>query len=146
MGLFDKVFGKAEDEKMDKAEGFAGLALCAIAADGVITEEEVLALSTNMMNRKLYQGYSDKQMRAIFNKLSNIAKSQGVEVLIQKSAAAIPDDLKPTVFAVATDLLLADGIMAESEKKFLEKVQKALGISDETALKIAEVISIKNKG
>lgn len=145
MGIFDKVFGK-KDEKLNEAEGFAGIALCAVAADGRITEEEAISLGMNLMNRKLYQGYSDKEMRAVFNKLVSIVNDEGVNALIDKSAAVISQELKPTAFAVTTELLLADGIMEEKEKKFLERVQKALGLPDETAMKIAEVIAIKNKG
>ena len=146
MGLFDKVFNKGTTENLTGPEAFAGIALCAVAADGVITEEEAISLSVNLMNRKLYHGYTDREMRTIFNKLVTIINHEGVNTLMEKSAQALPEDLRQTAFAVTTDLLLADGIMADSEKKFLERLQKSLQLTDETALKIAEVISIKNKG
>ncbi len=146
MGLFDKVFTKTEAGTLNGPEAFAGIALCAVAADGVVTEDEAISLSVTLMNRKLYQGYSDKDMRAVFGKLIDIVRRDGVNTLMERSAKALPADLKPTAFAVTTDLLLADGVMADSEKAFLERLQKSLGLADETALKIAEVISLKNKG
>jgi hypothetical protein len=146
MGLFDKVFNKTTTENLTGPEAFAGIALCAVAADGVITEEEAVSLSVNLMNRKLYNGYSDREMRAVFSKLVTIVNNEGLNSLMEKSAKALPQDLRQTAFAVTTDLLLADGIMADSEKKFLERLQKSLELTDEIALKIAEVISIKNKG
>jgi hypothetical protein len=146
MGLFDKVFSKNTTDELNAPEAFAGIALCAVAADGVITEEEAISLSVNLMNRKLYNGYSDREMRTVFNKLITIINSEGVNNLMEKSAKALPEDLRQTAFAVTTDLLLADGVMANSEKKFLEQLQKNLQLTDEVALKIAEVISIKNKG
>jgi hypothetical protein len=146
MGLFDKVFNKNTTEDLTAPEAFAGIALCAVAADGVITEEEAVSLSVNLMNRRLYSGYSDREMRAVFNKLVTIVNSEGINSLMEKSAKALPQDLRQTAFAVTTDLLLADGIMADSEKKFLERLQKSLQLTDEIALRIAEVISIKNKG
>jgi len=43
MGLFDKVLGPKDDkEKLSKEEAFAAVGFAAIAADGVITEEEYL--------------------------------------------------------------------------------------------------------
>jgi hypothetical protein len=42
--------------------------------------------------------------------------------------------------------VLADGVVAEAEKKFLEDMQKAMGISDDVALKVTEVLVIKNRG
>ena len=146
MGIFDKVLGKSEDKPLNASEGFAGIALCAVAADGVITEEEAFSLGVNMMTKKLYSGMSDRDLNEIFRKLVKIVQKEGLPTLIQKSAEAVPAELKPTAFAVATDLLLADGVFEDSEKIFLESLQKALGISDQEALKIADVISIKNKG
>jgi len=146
MGIFDKVLGKSEDKPLNASEGFAGIALCAVAADGVITEEEAFSLGANMMTKKLYSEMSERDLNEIFRKLIKIVQKDGLPTLIQKSAEAVPAELKPTAFAVATDLLLADGVFEESERKFLESLQKALGISDTDALKIADVIAIKNKG
>lgn len=145
MGLFDKVIGTT-NEKLTDREGFAGIALCAIAADGVITEEEALGLGTTLNRMKLFRGLSQRQVSDVFGKVAKIAKNQGVESLMKHSAEAVPADLKPTAFAVAADLLFADGDVAPEERKFLEKIQYSLGVSDDVALKIVEVVAIKNKG
>lgn len=47
---------------------------------------------------------------------------------------------------MATDLVLADGEVDPKEKQFLEEFQKMLGIDDALALKIAEIMVIKNRG
>ncbi|MBI4393183.1 MAG: tellurite resistance TerB family protein [Euryarchaeota archaeon] len=145
MGLFDKVIGTT-NEKLNDKEGFAGIALCAVAADGVITEEEALGLGTTMNRMKLFRGLNQRQMNDIFGKLVRVVKSQGVDNLMKHSAEAVPADLKPTAFAVAADLLFADGEVAPAEQKFLEKIQYSLGVPDDLALKVVEVIALKNKG
>jgi DNA-directed RNA polymerase subunit F len=58
----------------------------------------------------------------------------------------LPKDLQETVFAVTTDLVLADGDLAEEEEELLNELYTALKISEEMAGKIIDVISIKNKG
>ncbi|HWG89349.1 MAG TPA: tellurite resistance TerB family protein [Candidatus Thermoplasmatota archaeon] len=145
MGLFDKVLGTSSD-KLNAQEGFAGIALCAIAADGSITEEEAMGLGTNLSRMKLYQGYSGRQMNNVFEKLIKTARSKGVPELLAQSAEAVPKELKTTAFAVAADLLFADGSVDASERKFLETIQKSLGVDDAMALKIVEVVQIKNMG
>jgi len=145
MGIFDKVLGTGSD-KLNAPEGFAGVAFCAVAADGVLTEEEQLGLVTTMSRMKLYQGMSQRQIGAVFEKLIKVARSDGVEVLLQRSAEALPPELRETAFAVAADLVMADGHIASAERQFLEKIQKSLGIVDTDALKIVEVIQVKNKG
>jgi hypothetical protein len=49
------------------------------------------------------------------------------------------------MFAVAVDLVLADGVITGEEKDFLYKLQKRLHIETNLARQITEVIAIKNR-
>ena len=146
MGLFDKVLGSGETTKLTEAEGMAGIALCAVAADGVITEEEAAGLGTSLSRMNLYGGMSNRDVNKIFEKLIQVVRRQGVDQLMMLSSNAITPNLKPTAFAIATDLLMADGNVAPEEKAFLERIQKSLQVDDPLAVKIVEVIAIKNRG
>ena len=145
MGLFDKVLGSGND-KLNEAEGMAGIALCAIAADGMVTEEEAAGLGTTLSRMKLYRGMNGRDINKMFEKVLKVARSQGVEVLMNQSAEAIKPNLRPTAFAIATDLMFADGDVAPEERRYLEKIQKNLGVNDDLALKIVEVMQLKNMG
>lgn len=146
MGLFDKFNSKDEKEKLSKEEAFAAVSLASIAADGVITEEEARGLYIILLRTKMFSGYNDKQMSSMLNKLVNIVKRQGVDALVMLSKDSLPEELKATAFAVATDLALADGEIAEEEKKLLTKIQQTLGVPEAKAIEIIEVMMIKNKG
>ena len=146
MGLFDKVLGGGATDKLSEQEGMAGIALAAIASDGMITEEEAAGLGTSLARMKLYQGMSNRDVNKVFEKLIKVARNDGVDKLIELSSAAVRPELKQTAFTLAADLLMADGHVANEEKRFLEKIQKNLGVNDDLALKIVEVIAIKNRG
>jgi len=47
-------------------------------------------------------------------------------------------------FFVAVDLVLADGVVKEAEKKSMEELQRTLELDDATVTKIVEVVLIKN--
>jgi tellurite resistance protein len=148
MGLFDKVKGvkEAETVKLTKEESFAGIVLAAVAADGVITEEEAQGLVISLVRMKTYAGYTGNQMSALLNKLIGIIKKQGVDALVNLSKESLPLELRETAFAVATDLALADGEIADQEKEILTKIQQGLDIPESKAVNIIEVMLIKNKG
>jgi tellurite resistance protein len=148
MGLFDKVKGvkEAETVKLTKEESFAGIVLAAVAADGVITEEEAQGLVISLVRMKTYAGYTGNQMSALLNKLIGIIKKQGVDALVNLSKESLAQDLRETAFAVATDLALADGEIADQEKEILTKIQLGLEIPESKAVNIIEVMLIKNKG
>ncbi|NJK69787.1 MAG: hypothetical protein HC941_27720 [Microcoleus sp. SU_5_3] len=54
--------------------------------------------------------------------------------------------LRTTAFAIATDLVLVDGVFTQEEKEFLIELSAALDISEEMGKKIIDVMSIKNCG
>jgi hypothetical protein len=59
---------------------------------------------------------------------------------------AIPYELRDTVFAIATDLVLSDGILSQEEATVLTMMHHLLEVSEETAQQIIQVIAVKNKG
>jgi tellurite resistance protein len=146
MGLFDKFSSKDEKVKLSKEEAFAAVSLVAIAADGVITEEEARGMFVQFYRMRTFAGFNDNQMSSMLNKLVNIIKKQGLDALVGLAKESLPENMRATAFAVATDLALADGDIAEEEKKLLTKIQQSLGLPEDEAVKIIEVMMIKNKG
>jgi hypothetical protein len=146
MGLFDKIKGNSEPAKMTKEESFAAITLAAVAADGVITEEEANGLVVGLVRMKLYSGYNGNQLGSMLNKLIQVVRKQGVEALVNQAKESLPKELVETAFAVAADLALADGEIASQEKDILTKIQVTLGIPEDKAVNIIEVMLIKNKG
>jgi tellurite resistance protein len=146
MGLFDKVFGGNQPQKMTPQDAFTGVIMSAVASDGVITQEEAMSVIAILSRMKLYQGMNDGQIRKMLDKTVDTLKKQGPGVLIAGAKETLPTELRDTAFATAADLVLADGVVEDSEKKFLEDLQKAMGVPDDLALKITEVMVIKNRG
>lgn len=148
MGLFDKIAGgrKQTQTTLGPAEAFAAIALIAVAADGYVTDSEAQAISTTLSRMQLFRSYPGDVMRKMIERLLGILQREGVDVLFNAALATLPAELKDTVFAVATDIVLADGEVTEEEEKLLNDLYRALEISEETAVKIIDVMLIKNKG
>lgn len=147
MGLFDSLFGGSDSGgKLTPQESYAGILLGASACDGHIADDEVQGLMTAVVRMKLYQRMNDRQFSQIFGKVHGVLKKRGVDVLIDACAAALPKDLARPAFANAVDIVLADGVVEEDEKQFIENLRAKLNIDPETAKTIARVMVIKNKG
>jgi hypothetical protein len=147
MGLFDNLFGSNEASKaFGPHEGFAGILLGASACDGHIADEEVQSLFTMLGRMKMYQRYTEKNWSTLVNRLLGLLKRKGVDELIEKSVEALPPELRATAFANACDIVLADGVVEDDEKEFLDKLQDRLELADEEAVNIVRVMVIKNKG
>jgi hypothetical protein len=147
MGLFDNLFGSNEASKaFGPHEGFAGILLGASACDGHIADEEVQSLFTMLGRMKMYQRYTEKNWSTLMNRLLGLLKRKGVDTLLEKATEAIPPELRATAFTNACDIVLADGVVEDDEKDFLDKLQNRLDIPDDEALNIVKVMVIKNKG
>lgn len=147
MGLFDGLFsGVSTEQHFGPQEGFAGVLLSASACDGHIADEEVHGLIAILARMKLYQNVPGQRFSSMMDRLMGILKRQGPEGLLDKAVPAVPPELRETAFTGACDILLADGLVEDTEKEFINKLMYSLGIAGDRALTIVEVMIIKNKG
>ena len=147
MGLFDRVLGiqTTTQATFSPAEAYAASTLAAIASDGYLADEEVEGFITNLNRMQLFKSYSGDVMRRMIDKLFGIMKRDGVEVLFGLAKASLPHEMAPSAFAVAADLILADGVVTAEEENFLNQLYGALELSEDIAVKIIEVMMLKNR-
>ena len=147
MGLFDKLgAGASDDAPFTKQEGFAAIMLAVVAADGHVSDEEVEDFVARSNRMKLLATQSGGEFRQMVDKLFRVLNQKGPSELIKRGAQALPSELRETAFAVSVDMIFADGNVDESEKTLIERMQSDLGVSDETAGKIVDVMMIKHRG
>ena len=149
MGLFDNVFNAEKstaEEELTPAEAFAAVALVAIAADGYLSDQEGRDMTMILSRMQLFRSFSNDVMHRMFDKLLAMLKHQGPGDLIDLAKRCLPQDLRDTAFAIATDLVLSDGTVTAQEQAFLDDLYRILEIPGDTALQIVQVMTIKNRG
>jgi tellurite resistance protein len=148
MGLFDKITQKNSDldGPLTAPEAFAAIALAAVASDGYLSEEEAQTIPFTLSRMKLFKGYSDDMMRRLFDRLLALLQQDGVTALFDTAQDSLDADLRETAFTVATDLVLADGVVTEEEEQFLKDLEGALGVDSALAQSVIQVMQIKNRG
>lgn len=148
MGLFDKILGgqSSENVRLSTEEAFAGLVIAVVGVDGSISDDEVRAANAVFNRMRLFGPIPADQFKVMIDRLVGYLNKHGADWLFSKTTSALPAELRPTAFATAVDLVFADGSVEASEQALVEKLQKALGISDDLALKVVEVIALKNQG
>lgn len=147
MGLFNQVFKAKSDTKiaMNAAEAFASICLVAIASDGYLSELEEADMKMRLSRMKLFQS-SANDLNRIKDYLVDNLKKYGPNRLVESARAALPSPLCTTAFAVAVDLIFSDGTVSPEEKAFVDDLRRILSIPDDVALKVVEVMTIKNQG
>jgi tellurite resistance protein len=145
MGVFDKVSGKESGPvSLDKKEAFAAIAVSAIASDGDISPEEMQRTAIDLLTLQTFRNDDLRDLANILNKVAGIIKRHGTGAALEAAKVSLKKEQLETAFFVAVDLVLADGVVEEAEKKFLERLQRTLELDDATVTKIVEVVLIKN--
>ncbi|HIE01455.1 MAG TPA: Tellurite resistance protein TerB [Thiotrichaceae bacterium] len=146
MGWFSSNKTPDSSDTFSKQEAFLGIALATSAADGNIDESEAKGMFAYLLQMKMFDGYTEKQMSDIFEKLVTVLQNEGIGGLVAIAKSSLPEELRETAFACAVDIAMADGVITDEEKALLEELQQVLEVSDEIGGKIVEVMEIKNRG
>ncbi len=146
MGLFDKLTGGGSDAPFNKQEGFAAIMLAVVAADGEISEEEIEDYVSRLSRMRLFADMSSSETSRMIDKLFKVKSKGGPDALVGRGVPALTPELKETAFAVAVDMIFADGSVEDAEKHLVEKLQTELGITDDLASQIIDVMVIKHRG
>lgn len=147
MGLFDNMFGKqgSIQEVLSPAEAFAAIALAAIASDGYLDDEGTRSISAILSGMKLFKSYPNDVMVRMFDTILGNIRREGINSLFNAAKESLSPEMREAAFAVATDLVLAGGVVTIEEQDFLNDLYQALGISSDIAKQIVEVMMIKNR-
>ena len=148
MSLFNRTSPNRQQNQsaLSPAEAFTAITLIAIAIDGYAADAEIGAINAALSRMQLFRSYPNDVMRKMIDRLLNLLQRQGADMLLNAAVTTLPHDLQETAFAMAADIVLADGDVTEEEEALLNKLYRNLGISEENALKIIDVMIIKNRG
>jgi uncharacterized tellurite resistance protein B-like protein len=124
-------------------EAWVGILYSCISADNLITDSETATLSRVLHSK---QKFIRIDIAPLYAKSFNLRTELGQLKYISACCELIQEEDRETVFALALEVLLADGILEKEEKNVIEVLSNHLKIKAEMTSKIIEVIFLKNKG
>jgi uncharacterized tellurite resistance protein B-like protein len=124
-------------------EGFCGLLMGAIAADGHIDADEIKEFHAAVQKSKTMKGISKQGLHRIIDKCQQFKASHGLLALLQQSAAALPAELHASAYATACDLVFSDPEVPAIEVSVLADIQTLLHVEAEFATDCAEICRAK---
>ena len=116
-----------------------------VAVDGVLKAEEASRLSEALSSTRWVLGTGAVATADVTKRAINLLTERGLPAVLGACAKAIPATLHATTFALAMDLVLADGRLGDRENTVVDQLQGALQIDEHLARKIIEVLLIKNR-
>ncbi|MFV5695236.1 hypothetical protein ACM55G_07345 [Flavobacterium sp. LB3P122] len=124
-------------------EAWVGILYSCISADNLIKDSETASLSKLLYSKEKFAGIG---IAHLYAKSYHLKTELGQLKYIAACCELINEADKETVFALALEILLSDGLLGEEEKNVIEVLSKQLKIDTGMTSKIIEVIFLKNKG
>jgi uncharacterized tellurite resistance protein B-like protein len=145
MGLFDVLFKNkmpqyAVYSPVIVQEAYMAIFYSILFADNEWSEKESKALKPILMRLRVFE---DEDTSYYIKKMETEYVIFGGQALINGALQLIPQKLRPQLFCLCAELVLADGIVHEEEEKILEYLAKSANIPNELAQKILEVTRIR---
>lgn len=129
---------------LDVQNAFAAIALSVMAVDGHVSGIEIQTVGLILGKKRLFRNYNVDNLA--LNEILTVLQEQGFEYMIREAKYVLSYDLRETAFTMATDLAVADGYLDEGEQYYLTLLYQLLELPEQTAIKIIDVIEIKNRG
>ena len=127
-------------------EAIACLLVAAIGVDGTVTPQEAIRIDGLFSTLPILRQAGNGSTNRMAERAIALLTDHGLPAILTGCAKVIPTDLRATTFALAADLVLADGYSGDREKQLIDELQATLQIDEATALKIVEVMLITNRG
>jgi uncharacterized tellurite resistance protein B-like protein len=126
-------------------EAVTAILVAAVAADGTLVEQEAERLNALLPSMRLFRQTSAAHLQRLTETALDIIGSTGPDALLPACAEVIPEWLRAPLFALAVELVIVDGEVSQTETQFVDSLKSALGIDDEIAANIIEVLLIKGR-
>lgn len=142
MGLLSKVatgvqVGKKATDDVLLLHGM--LLMC--SADGVMDAQEMCTLEAFYNTLPEFDGKDFDDLLQQANKV--VARYGNLRESVKAVAEIQSEAVRRKLYILAADLAMSSGDVDESEDRMLEAFQRLLGVDDEMATKILEVLTIK---
>ncbi|MFV8372288.1 tellurite resistance TerB family protein [Flavobacterium sp. LB2P74] len=143
MSSFEDKNNTDQNPVTSEFEAWVGILYSCISADNQITDSETASLSRVLHSKQKFIGID---IAPLYAKSFNLRIELGQLKYISACCELINEEDKETVFALALEVLLADGTLEKEEKNVIEILSNRLKLEAEMTSKIIEVIFLKNKG
>jgi hypothetical protein len=147
MGIFEKALQEqpaGAAPALTPHQAFVAVIVGSVSADGSISPEEAARINQVFNSTRLFRQPAGEALQPVLSEVMGMIQRYGPDGVMPAAARALPVPLRGPAFAIAVDLVLADGEAGPDERRFIDALQRLLEIPEQEAIRIVEVLLIKN--
>jgi len=126
-------------------EAFIGLFIAAMHANGHMSAAEGARAHHLIWSMKRFRRKSGEDVGRTIEHMRQFVSEHGARAVLASAARVIPGRLRPSAFALTADLLLADGTIEPTERRFLNSLAADLRLDIDEARRVVDAMLVKNR-
>ena len=104
------------------------------AADANMSDSELQTIGDIIGHLPIFRGFDRQTLPALLNNCAeSLARDDGLDATLDAIKATLPPNLRETAYAIACDLVAADGEASQEELRALEMIRHCLNVDRLTA-------------
>ncbi|MEM9784503.1 MAG: tellurite resistance TerB family protein [Pseudomonadota bacterium] len=116
-------------EPLSAPDALVAVMIATAAADESISDSELTWITNTVGHLPVFRGYDHTRINGVSELVADdLAREDGLDLLIGRVADALPDHLRETAYALACDVAASDGTVGLSELKLLEMLRHDLSV------------------
>lgn len=126
-------------------EGLIALLISAMAANGHVSPAELERAHHLIWSTRRFRRQDGDEVSRIIHRMRALLEASDIASVLGVAVRAIPARHRASVFALAADLLLADGRLDAHERLFLRRLGSELAVDRDRQRRIINVVLLKNE-
>lgn len=126
-------------------EAFIGLFIAAMHANGHMSAAEGARAHHLIWSMRRFRRKSGEDVGRTIEHMRQCISEHGAWTVLASAARVIPGRLRLSAFALTADLLLADGTIEPTERRFLNRLAGDLRLDTDEARRVVEAMLVKNR-
>jgi hypothetical protein len=132
------------DDRLTLDAAIIAVLIGAMEANKHVSPDEAARAHNLIWSMRRFRRQSGETVGALIADVRDRMGRDGVDRVLERAGRSIPARLRPSVFASAVDLMLADTTLQREERRFLKRLAAWLRVPARTADEIARVLVLKN--
>jgi uncharacterized tellurite resistance protein B-like protein len=148
MGLFEKFVKQQESKEINYKplshfEAWIGILYSCMSSDGKVSDVEIDSLTRMIIHKQKFTGID---IAPLYDRVAEVKAIIGGIGLVETCSKFVNESDKDTLFSMAIELVLADGILTRDEEQVIELIAHQMKIDSGLVENIIQVMLIRNKG
>jgi uncharacterized tellurite resistance protein B-like protein len=125
-------------------QAFVALLIATMEANQHTSPEEAARAHHIIWSMKRFRRKSGETVGRLIDDMRNLVEAHGALSVVAAAAGAIPTGRRSAAFALASDLILADGRIEPAERRFLKRLGDDLELDRDEREHLLNAMLVKN--